>query len=192
MKLTKEMLENIVLEEYEAYMEELSVKEQEKLAEENKMTVKELRMAIREVIAEKVSGSMFNKMHDLYIEFQKKANKLAKQKWIRIAQGLKEKDGAYSLILIGNGNKKLVIKWDSNDNKERMFHFSTGESLIAGDEFSMALYEFMMALTHKRDAIYPLLKELESGYNAAHTEGVAEVIQNDETPEDMEETPEEE
>lgn len=155
-KINMKELENFIGKTLEKHMK--SIDENKKTF---KTTKKELYSMIENIILEKLTGHAFNEMHDLKNSVLKQIEKATKHKWVMSVSSIgKKSDGCYFIKLIGSGNTKLSVLW--GDDVDGDFSFSTSTSLVAGDEFSTALYSFMNAMVEKKNEIINIFKDVES------------------------------
>jgi hypothetical protein len=155
-KINMKELENFIGKTLEKHMK--SIDENKKTF---KTTKKELYSMIESIILEKLTGHAYNEMHDLKNSVLKQIEKATKHKWVMSVSSIgKKSDGCYFIKLIGSGNTKLSVLWGNDVDGD--FSFSTSTSLVAGDEFSTALYSFMNAMVEKKNEIINIFKDVES------------------------------
>jgi len=154
-KLGQKQIEELVRQELELQIEN-----------KNKSTVKiskqELQEMIKTIISEKLTGQEFNDMYDIKTDILKEFHKSTKSKWVKIVSHVgKKPDGEFILKLIGSGGVKINLVWGSNiENGD--FILSTGATLVAGEEFSVEAYAYMIRLVEKSKDIMKFLNEIES------------------------------
>jgi hypothetical protein len=143
-----------------------------------KTTKKELMEMIEKLVVEKLTGYAFNAMHELKNDIQKEISKITKSKWLLSISNIgKKEEGIYMIKMIGSGNNKLNVMW--GENIEGDFTFSTSTSLTAGDEFTTSLYQFMLAMVEKKDAIKKILNDAETKINSDLSDDMGDDLEDE-------------
>ena len=155
MKVTREMLEKIVRDQLTKRINENATKKVVTLKK------KDLIAIINEVLDNNTEAEMLNKVDDLEKEIGSKLTKLVKSKWVRKVIRIKKTASEFQFEIIGDGKKKIIVKWVDNPPKNNLFQLTTEEALIAGDEYSMKTHEYMMLMIKEREQVYKMLKEVQ-------------------------------